>query len=80
MELMDKFLNQSTIELMDKFLDKLTIGPQAKEEDLGPCNLKRGGTNHNLISRAGNPTPPRSDLDNPEKFNVEGEHHNKEGQ
>ena len=44
MELMDKFLNQSTIELMDKFLNKLTIGPQAKEEDLGPCNLKRGGT------------------------------------
>ena len=37
MELMDKFLkNQSIIELMDKFLNKLTIGPQAKEEDLGP--------------------------------------------
>ena len=46
MELMDKFLNQSTIALMDKFLDKLTIGPQAKEEDLGPCNLKRGWTDH----------------------------------
>ena len=45
MELMDKFLrNQSIIELMDKFLNKLTIGPQAKEEDLGLCNLKRGGT------------------------------------
>ena len=79
MELMDKFLNQSTIEPIDKFLDKLTKkGPQAKEEDLGPCNLKRGGTN--LISRVGNPTPPGSDLDNPEKLNVEGEHHNKEGQ
>ena len=45
MELMDKLLNQSTIEPMDKLLNKLTIGPQAKEEDMGPCNLKRVGTN-----------------------------------
>ena len=37
MELIDKFLKkQSIIELMDKFLNKLTMGP---------CNLKRGGTN-----------------------------------
>ena len=41
MELMDKFLkNQSIIELMDKFLNKLTMGP---------CNLKRGGTNQPSI-------------------------------
>ena len=77
MELMDKFSNQSTIELMDKFLDKLiNKGPQAREEDLGPCNLKRGGTN-NLISRVGNPTPPGGDLDNTEKLNEEREHHKK---
>ena len=45
MELMDKFLNQSTIELMDKFLDKLTkrdlkqkrrtVDP-AKSREVGP--------------------------------------------
>ena len=41
MELIDKFLKkQSIIELMDKFLNKLTMGP---------CNLKRGGTNQPSI-------------------------------
>ena len=83
MELMDKFLKkQSIIELMDKFLNKLTIGPQAKEEDLGPCNLKRGGTDQPSKYRG-----CRIDLDipkkwprQPRKFNVEGKNHNKKGQ
>ena len=45
MELMNKFLrNQSIIEFLAKFLNKLTMGP---------CNLKRGGTDYNLISKGG---------------------------
>ena len=66
MELMDKFLKkQSIIELMDKFLKKLTMGP---------CNLKRGGTDQPSKYRRcrNNLDIPKKWPRQPRKFNVEG--------